>query len=118
MEERNRLLRTASHLEQLLRRRHSHYVANRATPRDLTIVVRNAANTFAGRASRFRVTCARRAANCALHLRHSRHPWRSRARTGSALDERVVDVLNVVVLLELVDHREGFGGFRLRQLDW
>src|SRR6185503_6192567 len=55
---------------------------------------------FSGRAARFRVTRARRCAN-----------------SGSALDERVIDVLDVLVLLELVDHREGFGGLRLRQLD-
>jgi hypothetical protein len=53
MEERNTSLRTASHLERLLRRRHTRYVANRAAPRDLTIVVRNAALTFSGRAARY-----------------------------------------------------------------
>jgi hypothetical protein len=46
MEERNTGLRTASHLEQVLRRRHTRYVVIRAAPRDLTIVVRNAAVTF------------------------------------------------------------------------
>jgi len=46
MEERNTSLRTASHLEQLLRWRHTRYVANRAAPRDLTIVVRNTEITF------------------------------------------------------------------------
>jgi len=35
MEERNTSLRTASHLERLLRRQHTRYVANRAAPRDL-----------------------------------------------------------------------------------
>lgn len=67
MEERNTSLRTASHLEQLLRRRYMRYVANRTAPRDLTIVVRNAAVTLSGRAARFRVTRARRRANSDRH---------------------------------------------------
>ena len=53
MEERNSGLRTASHLEQLLRLRHSRYVENRAAAGDLTIVVQNAAVAFPGRASLF-----------------------------------------------------------------
>jgi hypothetical protein len=53
MEERNTSLRSASHLARLLRRRHTRYVANRAAPRDLTIVVRDAAFTFPGRARVF-----------------------------------------------------------------
>ena len=46
MEERNTSLRSASHLERLLRRQHKRYVANGAAPRDLTIVVRNTEVTF------------------------------------------------------------------------
>ena len=46
MEERNTGLRTASHLEQLLRPRHSRYVVKRAAPSDLTIAIRNAALAF------------------------------------------------------------------------
>jgi len=67
MEERNTSLRTASHLEQLLRWRHTRYVANRAAPSDLTIVVRNSAVGFSGRAARFRVTRARRRASMDRH---------------------------------------------------
>jgi hypothetical protein len=41
---------------------------------------------------------------------------RRSVRQDGALDERVINVLDVVVLLELVDHREHLGRLRFRQL--
>jgi hypothetical protein len=63
MEERNRGLRTASHLALLLRKRNARYVTKRAMPSDLTTADRNAAAAFLLRRARMetglRVTQAR-----------------------------------------------------------
>ena len=104
MAPRNRCLRIASQLARLLRRRHARYVAK------------------ARRASRFNNCGPKRLCKCCLG---SRERFAAGLRVTCArwlgvwteLDERVIDVLDVLVLLELVDHRERFVGLRLRQLD-